>query len=103
MPACCDRCDAQGKSYRSPDVRQRLGLDLAATVQPTLTPRELEVLHLLAAGLSSRAIAGQLAISDLTVKKHRENMARKFGVHSAVELTRAAQRLGLLRVEGGAD
>jgi len=83
-----------GRPYRSPQVREWLAdhdEDL-----PRLTRRELEVLRLVAAGWSSRHIAAELAISDLTVKKHRENMARKLGAGNAVELARTAERLGLI-------
>lgn len=56
-----------------------------------LHPREMEVLTLLAAGRTSKEIARQLSISPLTVRKHRQNIMRKRGVHSLAELLETAQ------------
>lgn len=57
----------------------------------SLHPREMEVLTLLVAGRTSKEIARQLAISPLTVRKHRQNIMRKRGVHSLAELLETAQ------------
>jgi DNA-binding NarL/FixJ family response regulator len=51
-----------------------------------LTNREKDVLQLLVEGFSSKGIATHLAISPRTVDKHRENLMKKFGVNSVVEL-----------------
>ncbi len=61
-----------------------------------LTPREQEVLELLAAGLSNREIAGKLVISSQTVKKHTGNLYAKLGVHSRAEAAARARDLKLL-------
>jgi DNA-binding NarL/FixJ family response regulator len=61
-----------------------------------LTPRESEVVKLVAEGLSNREIAGELVISDKTVERHRANILAKLGMHDRVELTRYAIRSGLL-------
>jgi len=58
-------------------------LDLAPPAQ--LTPREMEVLQLLAQGLSNRAIAQRLVISPRTVNFHLDNVYAKLGVHSRTE------------------
>jgi DNA-binding CsgD family transcriptional regulator len=58
----------------------------------TLTDREREVLALVGQGLSSKEIAQQLGISDLTVRKHRENLCRKLGARNAAELVACALR-----------
>lgn len=50
-----------------------------------LTPREQEILHLLAEGLSNKGIARALDITDGTVKLHVKSILRKLGVHSRVE------------------
>jgi DNA-binding CsgD family transcriptional regulator len=57
----------------------------------SLHPREMQVLGLLVAGRTSKEIARQLAISPLTVRKHRQNMMRKRAVHSLAELIETAQ------------
>jgi len=61
-----------------------------------LTPREEEVLHLLADGLSNKAIALQLGISDHTVKFHVNAILGKLGAQSRTEAVVRATRMGLL-------
>lgn len=61
-----------------------------------LTPRERQVLRLLAAGTSTRETASQLTISPKTVETHRVRIYAKLGCKSAVELTRIAVRTGLI-------
>ncbi|RIK33362.1 MAG: hypothetical protein DCC57_25120 [Chloroflexi bacterium] len=61
-----------------------------------LTPRELEVLQLVAEGLNSRAIGARLFISEKTVRCHVHNLLGKLGVPNRVALVRAATRQGLL-------
>jgi DNA-binding NarL/FixJ family response regulator len=62
-----------------------------------LTPRELEVLKLVAEGHTSDEIAGLLVISRKTVDRHRANMLEKLGMRDRVELTRYAIRRGLVQ------
>jgi len=61
-----------------------------------LTPREQEVLELLAAGLSNDEIADRLVISPYTVARHRENLMRKLDLHNRSELVKYAIRKGLI-------
>jgi len=61
-----------------------------------LTPRELEVLKLIAEGHTSKEIAAMLVISIKTVDRHRTNMLEKLGMRDRVELTRYAIRRGLI-------
>jgi DNA-binding NarL/FixJ family response regulator len=61
-----------------------------------LTPRELEVLRLLAEGLSNKAIAQQLDISDHTVKFHVNAIMSKLGAQSRTAAVVQATRLGLI-------
>lgn len=61
-----------------------------------LTPRELEVLQALANGLTNRAIAVELAVSEHTVKFHVNSILRKLGVQSRTEAVVHATRLGLI-------
>jgi DNA-binding NarL/FixJ family response regulator len=61
-----------------------------------LSPRELEVLKLIAEAFTSDGIALQLSISRRTVDRHRENILAKLGMRDRVELTRYAIRRGLI-------
>ena len=62
-----------------------------------LTPRELEVLKLIAEAHTSKEIAEQLWISVKTVERHRQNILDKLGMRDRVELTRYAIRRGLIQ------
>ena len=62
-----------------------------------LTPRELEVLKLIAEAHSSKEIAAELFISIKTVERHRQNILDKLGMRDRVELTRYAIRRGLIQ------
>ena len=61
-----------------------------------LTPRELEVVRLLASGVGTRNIAAQLHISPTTVRNHVQNVLRKLDLHSRIEIVAWARRQGLL-------
>ena len=61
-----------------------------------LTPREQEVVKLIAESYSTRQIADVLVISEKTVDRHRTNILEKLGMHDRVELTRYAIRRGLI-------
>jgi DNA-binding NarL/FixJ family response regulator len=79
-------------------------LDAAAAEEPAapagtdheLTPRELEVLALVAAGRTNREIAEALFVSEKTAGHHVSSILRKLAVRSRVEAAGAAQRLGLV-------
>ena len=62
-----------------------------------ITPRELEVLRLIAAGNSTKEIAWQLGIAFKTAACHRSRVLNKFGVHNSVGVIREATRNGLLK------
>jgi DNA-binding NarL/FixJ family response regulator len=62
-----------------------------------LTPRELEVLKLIAEANTNRQIADALFISIKTVERHRQNILDKLGMRDRVELTRYAIRRGLIQ------
>ncbi len=64
-----------------------------------LTPREQEVLTLIAQGLSNGEIGEQLVISAKTVDRHRENIMRKLNLHNRVDLVKYALRKGLIDLE----
>jgi DNA-binding NarL/FixJ family response regulator len=65
-----------------------------------LTPRELEVVKLIAEGHTSEEIAGMLFISKKTVDRHRANVLEKLGMRNRVERTRYAIRRGLVEPKG---
>ena len=75
-------------------VREHLDRD--ATSLDPLTPRELEVVKLVAEGHTSDEIAGILFISRKTVDRHRANILEKLGMRDRVDLTRYAIRMGLI-------
>lgn len=62
----------------------------------SLTPREKEVLRLMADGLSSRMVAARLGISYTTVRTHIRSLGNKLGVHSKLEAIVKARELGLI-------
>jgi DNA-binding NarL/FixJ family response regulator len=61
-----------------------------------LTPRELDVLHLLALGLPNKAIAARLGISDQTVKFHVASILGKLGAANRTDAVRRAARRGII-------
>jgi len=77
-----------GRSAQSP----------TASENDELTSRELEVLTLIAEGLTSREIAQRLVISHKTVDRHRENIMAKLDLHSRVDLVKYAIERGLIQV-----
>jgi DNA-binding NarL/FixJ family response regulator len=62
-----------------------------------LTPRELEIVKLIAEAFTNDEIAEQLVISKKTVERHRANILEKLGMRDRVELTRYAIRRGLVQ------
>lgn len=68
-------------------------------VQDDLTPRELEVLTLIAGGMTNAEIGERLVISVKTVDRHRENIMRKLNMHSRIDLVKYALKMGLIELE----
>ncbi|MBU1053117.1 MAG: response regulator transcription factor [Proteobacteria bacterium] len=64
-----------------------------------LTPREQEILRLLAEGMTPKTIAEKLFISPKTVENHRASIMSKLDLHSTIELVRYAAKLGLIDVD----
>jgi len=64
-----------------------------------LTPREVEVLELIAKGLTNAEIAENLTISVKTVDRHRENIMRKLNIHSRIDLVKYALKKGIIDLE----
>ena len=65
-------------------------------IEERLTPREIEVVELLAEGLSNKAIAARLGISDQTVKFHVASICGKLGAANRTDAVRRAVRRGLV-------
>jgi DNA-binding NarL/FixJ family response regulator len=77
------------------DFLRRARQDLPVRENP-LTPREQEVVKLVAEGYTNKQIAETLIISEKTVERHRANVLEKLGMRDRVELTRYAIRQGLI-------
>lgn len=77
------------------DLLERGAIDGDSNLSP-LTPRESEVVKLIAEGRTNREIAAELTISEKTVERHRANILGKLGMRDRVELTRYAIRRGLI-------
>jgi DNA-binding NarL/FixJ family response regulator len=76
-------------------VREWIADDSSGPTEP-LTPREQEVLKLIAEAHTNREIAQVLHLSEKTVESHRGNLLRKLGMRDRVELVRYAIRRGLI-------
>ncbi len=61
----------------------------------TLTAREKEVMFFVTKGLMNKQIAGEMGLSEITVKIHRGHVMQKMAVHTLADLVRIAERLGL--------
>ncbi len=70
--------------------------DLPSLREDPLTPRETEIVKLIAESYSTKQIAETLVISEKTVDRHRTNILEKLGMHDRVELVRYAIRRGLV-------
>jgi FixJ family two-component response regulator len=80
------------------DRRRRADEDALAVLRQrfdSLTAREKEVMTLVVTGRRNKQIAGELGISEITVKVHRGNVMRKMHTRSLAELVRMADRLGI--------
>ena len=65
----------------------------------TLTPRERDVLALVASGLMNKQIAAEMGLAEITVKIHRGHLMRKMGARSLADLVRMAEMLGIRRTK----
>jgi DNA-binding NarL/FixJ family response regulator len=94
------------RTYLSPGVSDIVIRDFMTSSQTTnvsafsvLSPREREVLQLMAEGRSTNQIAEGLGVSVKTVEAHRKQIMTKLGIHSVAELTKYAIRQGLTSLE----
>jgi DNA-binding NarL/FixJ family response regulator len=65
----------------------------------TLTPREQEIMGMVAEGLSTNEISERLFISPKTVENHRSSIMRKLDLHSTIEIARYAAKLGIIDID----
>lgn len=89
------RVVVDGSEFVCPRPRSSHRLERVAALD-ALTAREVEVLELLAAGLTNTEIAERLVVSPRTVESHRAVVQRKLGVRTRAELARFARDAGLL-------
>ncbi len=98
VEAC--RAAMRGEPFLSPPTVRALMraylTDPSASAQDPLTPRERDVVKLVAEAHTNEQIAQLLVISPRTVERHRENILGKLGMRDRVELTRWAVRHGLV-------
>jgi two-component system, NarL family, response regulator len=92
----CVRSVHAGGTWVSPTVASKL-VERMTRVQ--ITPREMAVLRLLAAGKSNREIGGALSISEATVKIHLTHLFEKLGASSRTDAVAKAVQRGLVRFE----
>jgi DNA-binding NarL/FixJ family response regulator len=99
------RAAAQGRTYIDPALSHHLAEAFAEQAQGTgyatgrVTPRETQVLRLVAQGHGNKAIADQLALSVKTIEVHKANAMRKLGLKGRIELLRHALHQGWLHEE----
>jgi DNA-binding NarL/FixJ family response regulator len=98
------RAVARGETWLSPAVSKKViaafsgGKHLEDPVE-VLTPRQREILQLVAEGHSTKEIAQRLDLSVKTVESHRSQLMERLGIHDVSGLVRYAIRLGIVRVE----
>ena len=105
------RVVASGDALLAPAITRRLIEDFAsrprATARPAavaeLTPRELEVLHLIARGLSNTEIARELVVSDATVKSHVNRILTKLNLRDRAQAIVLAYEIGLVEPGSGSS
>lgn len=91
---------SRGEVRLHPEAARRLAQEVrTAGMREALTPRETEILRLVAHGLSNKRIAKQLNLSELTVKTHVSNLLSKLGLSSRTQAALFAIREGLVGLE----
>lgn len=85
----------EGQRCLPPAIAARLAERLT---RPGLSPREMDVLRLMAKGRSNKEIATAMFVSEETVKSHLKSLFQKLSVHDRVEATAVALQRGLIRI-----
>ena len=98
------RAVVRGETYLSPGVSKKVVegyLGRSGNVHPldSLTPRQREVLQLIAEGYSTKQIAGLLGVGVKTIETHRTQLMDRLGIHEIAGLVRYAVRVGLVSPE----
>jgi FixJ family two-component response regulator len=96
-----DMLDAVSKAIEHDRKRRKdhkAMLDLRSLFD-SLTPREQEVLALVAGGLLNKQIAAEIGLAEITVKIHRGHLMKKMGARSLADLVRMAEILGVRRTK----
>lgn len=91
---------AQPRSFAAEDLAGAMQRRMAVPKGPSLSPRESEVLHLLAEGLSAGQIGRRLFISESTIKTHIGKIYDKLGATNRAQAVMIAVRSGLVRTDG---
>jgi DNA-binding NarL/FixJ family response regulator len=100
----------QGRKYLSPQVLEKLVDDFRSRSQgthgqarsTTLTPREREVIKMIAEGNSVKEIAGLLGLSVKTIEAHKFNLMRKLNIHNKAQLVTYAIQKKIVKMPAGA-
>jgi DNA-binding NarL/FixJ family response regulator len=92
------RAAAQGRPLLAPAVAARLMERMRGPAEEALSSREIEVLALVAKGANNREVAGQLFISEATVKTHLLHIYSKLGVADRTAAVTTALERGILRL-----
>ena len=87
---------AKGKNYLSHEAAQAMIQHSDSNNKPVLTRREIEVLQLIAQGLTNHEIAEQLFVSVFTVDTHRKNLLAKFQAKNIAMLIKIAMQMGMI-------
>jgi len=93
------RAIERGEPFLTPEAQRRLirsALEGGSALEKELTPREEEIVKLVAEAHTTKQIAELLHLSEKTVENHRANAMRKLGMRDRVELVRYAIRRGLI-------
>jgi DNA-binding NarL/FixJ family response regulator len=98
------RAAARGDTWLTPEVSKRIAAAYARGEGPQartpaelLTPRQREVLQLIAEGLSTKEIAQRLDLSVKTVESHRSELMQRLDIHGVAGLVRYAIRVGIVK------
>lgn len=97
--AAAVRTAARGGTYVSPMCVRSMGPPAAERGADMLTPRERDVLQLLAAGFATKEVAARLSISVKTAECHRHKLLDKLGVGGVAGLTRYAMQEGITSLD----
>jgi len=88
-----------GNVWFPPALQKHLTARLVQPAEEALTPRETEIAKLVAIGLRNAEVAARLAISEVTVKTHLNNIFQKLGLRGRTALALYAIRMGLVGVQ----